>query len=111
MSETAQENEPPETSPETSPAAPQKAVVAVNRFTATHEGARAVVQFVGEGATRITLVGTDGGVLGDVVVRDVETADAVVAASDAEAAEWDRELAGAVTLPAGLRKKMAGHAR
>jgi len=86
-------------------------VVAVNRFTAAPEGARAVVQFVGEGATRITLVGTDGGVLGDVVVRDVETADAVVAASDAEAAEWDRELAGAVTLPAGLRKKMAGHAR
>ncbi len=98
MTETAQDTE-----------APQKAVAAVNRFTAAHEGARAVVQFVGEGATRVTLVGTDGGVLGDVVVRDVATAEAVIAASDAEAAEWDRELAGALTLPPGLRKKMAGH--
>ncbi|MDQ2722470.1 MAG: hypothetical protein M3Y19_04075, partial [Actinomycetota bacterium] len=70
---------------------------------------RAVIQFVGEGATRVTLMGTDGGVLGDVVVRDVATAAAVIAASNAEAAEWDRELAAAVTLPPGLRKKMAGH--
>ena len=107
MSETAHETE----SPEASPQPPQKAVSAVNRFAAAHEGARAVVQFVGDGATRITLVGTDGGVLGDVVVRDVATAEAVIAASAAEAAEWDLELAGAVTLPPGLRKKMAGHAR
>ena len=105
MSETAAQ--PEETEP-TAPA-PPKAVAAVNRFAAAHDGARAVVQFVGEGATRITLVGIDGGVLGDVVVPNVATAEAVIAASDAEAAEWDRELAGAVTPPAGLRKRMAGH--
>jgi hypothetical protein len=105
MSETEHDTQPTEASPE----APQKAVAAVNRFAAAHEGARAVTQFVGEGATRVTLIGTDGGVLGDVVVRDVATAEAVIAASDAEAAEWDRELAGAVTLPPGLRKKMAGY--
>ncbi len=105
MSETA--GKPEET--ESTTQAPAKAVAAVNRFAAAHEGARAVVQFVGDGATRITLIGTDGGVLGDVVVLDVATAEAVIAASDAEAAEWDRELAGAVTPPAGLRKRMAGH--
>lgn len=95
-------------SDETSVQAPPKAVAAVNRFAAAHEGASAVIEFVGQGATRITLVGTDSGVLGDVLVHDVATAAAVIAASDAEAAEWDRELSGAVTLPPGLRKRMAG---
>ncbi|MEO9223110.1 MAG: hypothetical protein ABI251_15325 [Mycobacteriaceae bacterium] len=105
MSETA--GKPEET--ESTTQAPSKAVAAVNRFAAAHEGARAVVQFVGDGATRITLIGTEGGVLGDVLVPDVAAAEAVIAASDAEAAEWDRELAGSLTLPAGLRKRMAGH--
>ncbi len=88
---------------------PHKSVAAINRFAAAHgEGAQAVLQYVGVGAVRITLVGTDG-TLGDVVVRDMATAEATVEASAAELGEWDRELTNAATLPEGHRRKMAGY--
>lgn len=90
--------------------APQRDVSAVNKFAAAHgEGAKAVVEYLGTSAARICLVGTDG-TLGDLVVRDVATAEAVVEASVADLADgWDRELVNLVTLRAGHNKKMAGY--
>lgn len=87
---------------------PRGAVSAVDRFTASHGGvARAVVQPVSRGQVRLVLVGSDG-TLGDVMVPDVATAEAVVAASSATVAEWDRELAGSVRLSRERRLRMAG---
>ncbi|WP_460866930.1 hypothetical protein [Rhodococcus aerolatus] len=83
---------------------------AVTRFAAAHGGStRAVVQGVAAHAFRITLVGADG-ILGDVVVADAETADAVLAEAGVEAAEWDRELSASVELSAAHRARMAGRA-
>ena len=83
---------------------------AVRAFAAAHGGsARAVVQGVAAHAVRITLVGGDG-ILGDVVVPDDETAQAVLAAAEVPAEEWDRELASAVGLSDAHRARMAGRA-
>lgn len=82
----------------------------VTQFAAAHGGsARAVVQGVAAHAVRITLVGADG-ILGDVVVPDAETAEAVLAEAGVEPAEWDRELAASVELSAAHRARMAGRA-
>jgi len=87
---------------------PRGSVSAVNRFVASHgESARAVTQPVSRDQVRITLVGADG-TLGDVLVRDLGAAEAVIAASSATAAEWDRELSAAVTLTRANRLRMAG---
>jgi hypothetical protein len=88
--------------------APARDVAAVDRFVAAHgEAASAVVQGVSLDQVRITLVGADGN-LGDVLVRDTATAEAVVEASTATWAEWDRELSGSVTLTPANRERMAG---
>ncbi|UZJ26175.1 hypothetical protein RHODO2019_07120 [Rhodococcus antarcticus] len=88
--------------------APARAVAAVDRFVAAHgEAASAVVEGVSCDKVRITLVGADGN-LGDVIVRDAATAAAVVEASTATGAEWDRELSGSVTLTRANRARMAG---
>lgn len=88
--------------------APPRDVAAVDRFVAAHGGAAtAVVQGVSADQVRITLVGADGN-LGDVLVRDAGTAAAVVEASRATPAEWDRELAASVTLTRTNRLRMAG---
>lgn len=107
MAETAEQAS---AEPEPAVEVPRKALATVNAFVAAHgEAARAVVEYVGTGATRICLVGADD-TMGDVVVTDVATAQAVIDASDAERAEgWDRELVNTVRLPAGLRKKMGGY--
>lgn len=87
--------------------APARAVAAVNRFVAAHGGsASAVVQGVGRDQVRITLVGADGN-LGDVLVRDAETAAAVVEASGATTGQWDRELSASVRLTRANRLRMA----
>lgn len=96
-------------SEETTPSvtAPASAVAAVDRFVAAHGGtASAVVQGVTRDQVRITLVGADGN-LGDVMVRDAETAAAVVEASRATTAQWDRELSGSVRLTQANRMRMA----
>lgn len=87
--------------------APTSAVAAVDRFVAAHGGAAsAVVQGVTRDQVRITLVGADGN-LGDVLVRDAETAAAVVEASRATSTQWDRELSGSVRLTRANRLRMA----
>lgn len=82
----------------------------VKGFVTEHGGsASAVLQPVGRAGVRITLVGADG-VLGDRMVADLETAQALVESIDGltEAEEWDRELTSVVTPRRGHWAKMAG---
>lgn len=91
------------------PAIPKSTVSAITKFVAEHGGsASAVIQPIGVVGVRITLVGADG-ILGDQVVKDLATANAVVASFDnVTVAEWERELTSVVTPQDGHFKKMAG---
>lgn len=90
-------------------AAPPRAVTAVRNFVAAHGGAAtAVIQPIGLDGVRITLVGADG-VLGDQVVEDIATADAVVAQVEGVTTSgWERSVTSVVTPRAGHWQKMAG---
>lgn len=89
--------------------APPKAVAAVRAFVQQHGGfARAVVENLGRAGARIVLVGDDGA-FGDVVLEDVASGEAVVAAIDeVTASQWDAETTGALKIGAAHRRKMAG---
>ncbi|MFZ2173894.1 MAG: hypothetical protein WAW17_07640 [Rhodococcus sp. (in: high G+C Gram-positive bacteria)] len=88
---------------------PSHTVDAIRKFVTEHGGsASAVIQPIGLAGVRITLVGADG-ILGDQVVEDVATANAVVASlDDVTAADWDRSLTSIVTPRKGHFQKMAG---
>ncbi|WP_299572782.1 hypothetical protein [uncultured Williamsia sp.] len=90
--------------------APKKAVAAATRFVRDGGGeATAVIEPIGAAGVRILMVAQDGGVMGDVVVKDVATAHAVVdAVAGLTAGEWDRELSAAATPQPGHWRKMAG---
>ncbi len=90
--------------------APGATVASVRRFVAGQGGqATAVLQPIGAAGVRITLVGGSGGILGDRVVPDVATAEAVVNAVDGlTVGEWDRELVSATTVSPSHYRKMAG---
>ncbi|RPA19696.1 hypothetical protein [Gordonia sp. OPL2] len=91
-------------------AAPQDVVASVRGFISREGGsAKAVLQPIGAAGVRITLVGEKGGILGDRVVTDIATAEAVVAAIDGlETAEWDRDLTSAANVSPSHYRKMAG---
>ncbi|MFD4367613.1 hypothetical protein [Rhodococcus sp. NPDC058521] len=91
------------------PKLPETAVKAIEKFLADHgETAKAVIQPIGLAGVRITLVGEDG-VLGDQVVADVATANAVVASFDkVSVSEWDRAVTSIVTPREGHFAQMAG---
>ncbi|MDF0528567.1 hypothetical protein P0W64_01915 [Tsukamurella sp. 8F] len=78
------------------PAAPAGVVKIVKAFASRHGGANAVLQDMGEQGVRITLVGEDG-ILGDQVVADRPTAEAVAAEAGIETSEWVRDLVSKVT--------------
>ena len=86
-----------------------KAVAAATAFVRAHgDSARAVVENLGRAGARVVLVGADG-MLGDVMVADVETGEALVEAVDGlTAAEWDGETAGALKIGGAHRRRMAG---
>jgi len=88
---------------------PPKAVKSAAAFVAKHgKGSRAVVEPIGRAGARVVLVGADGA-LGDVVLADVATAEALVEqVADLEAAEWDRETTAALRIGPAHRHKMAG---
>ncbi|KAA0023565.1 hypothetical protein [Antrihabitans cavernicola] len=88
---------------------PSGVVKSLTKFLSDHgESASAVLQPVGRMGVRITLVGADG-VLGDEMVKDLDTARAVVDHFSAiTVSEWTRELTSVVTPRAGHVKKMAG---
>ncbi|RKT56344.1 hypothetical protein [Saccharothrix australiensis] len=85
------------------------AVKAAKAFVAAHgKSARAVVENVGRAGARVVLVGEDGA-MGDVFVRSVADAEALIAAvPDLEQHEWDRETTAQVKIGAGHRHRMAG---
>ncbi|EGD56113.1 hypothetical protein SCNU_04616 [Gordonia neofelifaecis NRRL B-59395] len=90
--------------------APADVVASIRKFVAAEGGsAKAVVQPVGAAGVRITLVGAEGGILGDRVVDSVETATAVVDAVEGlETAEWDRELTSVANVAPSHWRQMAG---
>jgi hypothetical protein len=89
--------------------APPQAVAAAQAFVAAHgKPSRAVVEYLGRAGARIVLVGADG-ILGDVVVPDVASGEAVCAAvADLEVGEWDRDTTAAVRIGSAHRRRMAG---
>lgn len=88
--------------------APPKAVATAQRFAKEHGGsARAVVEHIGNAGTRIVLIGEDGS-LGDVLVPDVDTANAVVEAAGLTASEWGGDTTAALQIGPEHRRKMAG---
>lgn len=112
MTDAATEHDPDEQNPSTQKPvpAPAQVVSSVRGFVAREGGeAKAVLQPIGTAGVRITLVGEDGGILGDRVVDDIATAHAVVdAVEGVEIAEWDRDLTSAATVKPSHYRKMAG---
>ena len=90
--------------------APTEVVASVRKFVAREGGsAKVVLQAIGDAGVRITLVGDANGILGDRVVPDLATAQAVVDAVDGlEIAEWDRDLTSETTVSTSHYRKMAG---
>jgi hypothetical protein len=89
---------------------PFSIVDSVNVFVSEHGGrANAVLQPVGKAGVRMTLVGADGE-LGDRMVADLPTAEAVVEVVPglSRAVGWDRELTTRVTPRDGHWVEMAG---
>ncbi|MFB9909722.1 hypothetical protein [Allokutzneria oryzae] len=96
-------------SEQTAITAPPKSVAVVTAFVAEHgDPTRAVIQYIGNAGVRLTLVGQDGA-LGDVVVADVATAEAICAAVEGvQVSEWDRETVAATVIGPEHRRRMAG---
>lgn len=103
-----QPTETTETAPRTK--APAGVVASIKKFVAAEGGAAtAVLQPIGTAGVRITLVGESNGYLGDRVVDDLATANAVVdAVPGLELGEWDRELTSQATVSPEHYRKMAG---
>ncbi|MCK2242624.1 MULTISPECIES: hypothetical protein [unclassified Crossiella] len=85
------------------------AVAAATAFVAAHgKSARAVVENIGRAGVRVVLVGDDGA-LGDVIVPDMATGEALVAKVEGlDGHDWDRETIAATKIGPAHRKKMAG---
>ncbi|MGW0035603.1 hypothetical protein [Gordonia sp. NPDC003376] len=91
-------------------AVPRDVVASIEKFVSREGGsATAVLQPIGAAGVRITLVGEKGGILGDRVVADEATAQAVVdAVAGVEVGEWDRDLVSTVDVKPSHYKQMAG---
>ncbi len=92
---------------------PAAALKSASAFVAAHgKPARAVVMNIGRAGARVVLVGGDGA-LGDVVVTDPATGEALVAAVDGlDLSDWeDRETTGAAKIGGAHRRKMAARSR
>lgn len=87
----------------------EKDVAAASEFVRAHgESARAVVENMGRAGARVVLIGEDGA-FGDVVVADVATGRALVAAVDGLSEhEWDAETTGALRIGPEHRYRMGG---
>ncbi len=87
----------------------QGVISAIKKYVAREGSATAVLQPIGAAGVRITLVGGQGGILGDQVVADLDTAEAIVEQVEGvEVGEWDRELTSVADVRPGHHKKMAG---
>lgn len=87
----------------------KRTVSELRRFVGTHGNAQAVVAPIGRAGVRIMLVGDDG-VLGDEVVRDADTALAVLGQIEEITVvdEWEREMVAKADPAPGHYAKMAG---
>jgi hypothetical protein len=86
---------------------PGRAVSSAKAFVAAHgRPTRAVVENIGRAGARLVLVGHDGA-MGDIVVPDVATGEAVIAAAGAQPAEWDRDTIAATKIGSRHRRRMA----
>lgn len=87
----------------------ERTVAELRRFVEVHGAAQAVVESIGRAGVRIVLVGDDG-VLGDEVVRDRDTARAVLARVEAVTVvdAWEREMVAKADPAPGHYAKMAG---
>ncbi|GAB09414.1 hypothetical protein GOARA_036_01460 [Gordonia araii NBRC 100433] len=93
------------------PTIPGGVVNSIRRYVEREGGAAtAILQPIGDAGIRITLVGQDGGILGDRVVADEPTAHAVVDAVEGltVSEEWTRELVSEATVTPSHWRKMAG---
>lgn len=86
-----------------------KTVAELRGFVTKHGNSQAVVAPIGRAGVRIMLVGDDG-VLGDEVVRDRDTALAVLARIEeiTVTEEWEREMVAKADPAPGHYAKMAG---
>ncbi|MFT4199120.1 hypothetical protein [Gordonia sp. (in: high G+C Gram-positive bacteria)] len=101
----------PTTADTAAPTAPGEVVSSIRRYVQREGGsATAILQPIGDAGVRITLVGGDGGILGDRVVRDEATAKAVVDSVEGLTVsdEWTRELVSSATVAPSHWRKMAG---
>lgn len=86
----------------------RKSVAAAEEFIRVHGSARAVVENIGQAGVRVVLVGEDG-MLGDVMVADVETGQSLAEAVEGlTLSEWDTDTVGALQIGPEHRRKMAG---
>lgn len=97
------------TATEETTAPARKAIAAAKAFVSAHgDSTRAVVENLGQPGARVVLIGQDGRI-GDVVVPDVATGNALVEAVEGLSAhEWDADTVAAVKIGAAHRRKMAG---
>jgi hypothetical protein len=93
---------------EKKPAPTDNELAAARNFVARHgKPSKAVVEHVGRVGARVVLVGADGA-LGDVMVADNETGEALVeAVADLELATWDAETVNATQIGPEHRRRMA----
>lgn len=82
---------------------------AARQFVAAHgKPVSVVVQNLGRTGSRMVLIAPNGRI-GDVIVADVATGNAVIEAEeDLQAAEWDSETVGRTTIGPARRRNM-GH--
>ncbi len=78
-------------------AAPGRVVGRVKAFASRHGGATAVLEDMGQEGVRIVLVGDADGIMGDQVVADRATAEAVAEEAGVPTSEWVRELVAKAT--------------
>ncbi|GAA2359012.1 hypothetical protein GCM10009854_41910 [Saccharopolyspora halophila] len=98
----------PDKDTEQSAAPAPKVVATAKAFVADHGGAaRAVVEGIGRMGARVVLVGEDGQ-LGDVMVPDVATGEALVEKVDGlTGSDWDADTTAALKIGAAHRRRMA----
>lgn len=96
-----------EQSAERTAAPTERQQATVRGFVAEHgKPVKAVIQHLGRAGARVVLVGPDGHV-GDVIVGDVATGQALVADNeDVQTADWDAETVNETKIGAAHRRKM-----
>lgn len=87
-----------------------KTAAVARGFVRKHGPSKAVVQPIGQAGARVVMVGEDGA-MGDVLVPDAATAEALIEQVDGlSAATWDAETVNGTKIGAAHRKRMGTRA-